>query len=83
MYLTEMEKIIRSLGVHHLVFTGIATNGVVEGTARDAVAREFDVTTLKDCVASYSAKLHEASLLNLGNVGKLITSDEFLAQLGK
>ncbi|MBI2166470.1 MAG: cysteine hydrolase, partial [Chloroflexi bacterium] len=43
MYLTEMEKVLRSLGATTLVFTGIATNGVVEGTARDAAAREWEV----------------------------------------
>lgn len=82
MYLTELEKVIRSLGARDLVFTGIATNGVVEATARDAVAREFHVTTLRDCVTGYSRELHEASLKNLSFIGRLISSDEFLAELG-
>jgi ureidoacrylate peracid hydrolase len=81
MYLTELEKIIRCLGARDLVFTGIATNGVVEATARDAVAREFHVTTLRDCVTGYNLELHEASLKNLGFIGRLATSDEFLAEL--
>jgi ureidoacrylate peracid hydrolase len=82
MYLTELEKVIRCLGVRDLVFTGIATNGVVEATARDAVAREFHVTTLRDCVTGYNRELHEASLKNLSFIGRLISSDEFLAELG-
>ena len=76
MHQTELEKVLRSLGGTTLLFTGIATNGVVEGTARDAAAREFEVITLSDCVMGYNMALHEASLKNLGNVGKLMTSEE-------
>ena len=82
MYQTEMEKVLRSLGGTTLVFTGIATNGVVEGTARDAVAREFEVITLSDCVMGYSMALHEASLKNLANIGKMATSQEITEMLG-
>lgn len=81
MYQTEMEKVLHALGAETLVFTGIATNGVVEGTARDAVMREYQVVTLSDCVAGYSQELHEASLKNLANIGKVITSGEFLRGL--
>lgn len=81
MYQTELEKILTALGVETLVFTGIATNGVVEGTARDAIMRGWQVVTLTDCVASFSRELHEASLKNLANIGTLSSSDDFLADL--
>ena len=79
MYQTELEKILVSLGVSSLVFTGIATNGVVEGTARDAIMRGWHVITLSDCVASFSQELHDASLVNLANIGTVVSSDQFLA----
>jgi nicotinamidase-related amidase len=82
MYQTELEKLLRALQAQTVVFTGIATNGVVEGTARDASMREYDVVTLSDCVAGYNQALHEASLKNLANIGKVVTSDAFLASLG-
>ena len=81
MYQTELEKVLRSLGAKELVFIGIATNGVVEGTARDASMREYEVITLSDCVTGYNQKLHEASLLNLANIGSTVTSEEFLGAL--
>ncbi|MCS6802225.1 MAG: isochorismatase family cysteine hydrolase [Chloroflexota bacterium] len=83
MYQTELEKILTALGIETLVFTGIATNGVVEGTARDAIMRGWHVVTLTDCVASFSQALHEASLKNLANIGTLLTSDDFLAALAQ
>lgn len=81
MYQTELEKILTALGVDTLIFTGIATNGVVEGTARDAIMRGWHVITLADCVTSFSQKLHEASLVNLANIGSLASSDQLLSEL--
>ncbi len=81
MYQTELEKVLSALELKTLIFTGIATNGVVEGTARDCSMRDYHVITLGDCVAGYNQKLHEASLLNLNNVGKVIQSDEAIARL--
>lgn len=81
MYQTELEKILRALGTETCVFTGIATNGVVEGTARDASMREYQVVTLSDCVAGYRQELHEASLKNLANIGTVTTSAAWLAGL--
>lgn len=83
MYLTELEKLLRSLSVTTLVFTGIATYGAVEGTARDAVARELEVITLSDCVTGYNLALHEASLKNLANLGRVMASEEFVRSLQK
>lgn len=81
MYQTELEKLLRALQAETVVFTGIATNGVVEGTARDASMREYEVVTLSDCVAGYNPALHEASLKNLANIGTVMTSEEFLRRL--
>jgi ureidoacrylate peracid hydrolase len=81
MYQTELGKLLRALRAETVVFTGIATNGVVEGTARDVSMREYRVVTLSDCVAGYSRELHEASLKNLANIGTVMTSREFLDSL--
>lgn len=81
MYQTELEKVLQALELKTLIFTGIATNGVVEGTAREANMRGWEVVTVTDCVAAYVQKLHEASLLNLGNIGSLLDSQEAIARL--
>ena len=81
MYQTELEKVLEALELKTLIFTGIATNGVVEGTARDVNMRGWEVVTLSDCVAGYVQKLHEASLLNLGNIGVVMQSDEAISRL--
>ncbi len=80
-YQTDLELIVQALGLDHLIFGGIATNVAVESTARESVIRGLRITTLSDGVSSYSDTLHEASLLNLGNFGKLVTCDELVAML--
>lgn len=79
MYLTDMEKILRALGRRVLVIAGLGTNGVVEGTARDAVARGFDVVVLSDAVVAPDERLHEGALASLEHLGRLMTSSEFAA----
>jgi nicotinamidase-related amidase len=78
MYLTDMEKILRALGRRVLVIAGLGTNGVVEGTARDAVARGFDVVILRDAVVAPDERLHEGALASLEHLGRLMTSEEFV-----
>lgn len=79
MYLTELEKILRALDRNVLVMAGLGTNGVVEGTARDAVARGWDIVALRDGVCAPDATLHQGGLNSLGHLGRLMTSDEFVA----
>jgi ureidoacrylate peracid hydrolase len=80
-YQTDLELIVRSLGLEHLILGGIATNVAVESTGRESVIRGIRITTLSDGTSSYSEQLHEASLMNLANFGKVVTCDELVAML--
>jgi len=77
-YETELDHHLKSLNCEHVIISGFTTNGVVETTAREAVGRNLQVTTLTDCVTSYSDTLHQASLTNLGAFGQIITSKEWM-----
>jgi nicotinamidase-related amidase len=79
MFLTELEKLLRALDRGVLVLCGLGTNGVVEGTARDAVSRGWDVVTLRDGVCAPDQTLHEGGLRSLGHIGRLLTADEFVS----
>jgi nicotinamidase-related amidase len=78
---TELDHMLDSLGINHLILVGIATNIAIESSARDAIHRGMRVTTVSDCVSSYVPALHEATLLNLANLGSVVTSDELIAAL--
>ena len=59
---TNLEMVLRSLGVRSVVCVGTSTNVCVEATAWDAFHHEFYVVFATDACASWDMSLHEASL---------------------
>ena len=57
-YASPLEAILQSSGLTHLILTGVATDGVVEGTARDALDRGYFVTIPEDCCVGTSEEAH-------------------------
>ncbi|MCP2257343.1 Nicotinamidase-related amidase [Streptoalloteichus tenebrarius] len=69
-------------GVDTLFLTGVATNLVVEQTARQATDLGFATHVVRDCVAAASQATHNASLANLELVtAGCLTSAEVLSRL--
>jgi nicotinamidase-related amidase len=84
---TGFERMLRNAGIITVVFTGIATEGGVESSARDAFNRGFYPVVVSDCVSSPSKDGHERSLENMKNLVTIIHSKEleniWLKPLGK
>jgi nicotinamidase-related amidase len=59
---TELDRLFRIRDVNTLVLAGVATQFVVEGTARDAVDRGYRVLVLEDCCASRRRDVHDFSI---------------------
>jgi nicotinamidase-related amidase len=70
-YSSQLEAILSAQGITHLLLTGIATDGVVEGTARDGVDRGYYVMIPEDCCVTFSMEAHRAALS--GVLGMLTT----------
>lgn len=77
-YMTRLEWVLRKLGISHLVFAGIVTNGGVASTVRDAHVRDFECTVLRDGCAAFSAQLHETSIEALAPVARIRTVEDML-----
>src|SRR5919199_4631275 len=73
---TGFERMLRNAGIITVVFTGIATEGGVETSARDAFNRGFYPVVVSDCVSSPSKDGHERSLENMKNLITIINSKE-------
>ena len=48
---SDLEVVLRSFGIKHLILTGISTSGVVLSTLREAADKDFALTVLSDCCA--------------------------------
>jgi nicotinamidase-related amidase len=55
---SDLEVILRSQGISHIVLTGIATSGVVLSTLREAADKDYAITVLSDCCADRDEEVH-------------------------
>ena len=62
---TELELVLRSLGIEDLVIGGVMTNLCCETTARSAFVKDFNVFVLGDGTATANRDLHLSSLKNI------------------
>ncbi len=62
---SDLEVIVRSLGVQHLVMTGIATGGVVLATLIEATDKDYRLTVLSDCCADPEEEVHHMLLAKI------------------
>ena len=65
-YNTQLDSILRSRGIRHLVFTGIATNVYVESTLRDGFFLEYFGIVLEDATHQAGPSFaQQAALFNI------------------
>ena len=55
---SDLEVVLRSFGIQHLVLTGIATSGVVLSTLREAADKDYKITVLEDACADRDEEVH-------------------------
>ncbi len=79
---SDLEVLLRSLGVSHLVLSGIATSGVVLSTLREAADRDYELTVLSDACADADEEVHRVLI---GKVfprqAEVISVDDWLGRL--
>lgn len=81
-YNSDLQSILSAKDVHTLLLMGIATNLVVEATARYASDADYRVIVLEDCCAGISAEAHEFAINYIFSlIGEVSSSEEFLANL--
>ena len=59
---SDLDQILHTSRIGTLLLAGVATNFVVEGTARQACDLGYDTIVVGDCCASVSQEAHDASL---------------------
>ena len=79
---SDLDVVLRSLGVNALVLAGIATSGVVLSTLRTAADMDFEITVLSDCCADGDAAVHETLMTKVfPRQAEVLTTEEWQATL--
>lgn len=77
---TELDLILRRLGVRTLYLAGTTTPNCIRTTCYDGLSLDYNVAVLTDCCSSNDEEIQRANLRDMANVGAmLLTSDDFLA----
>ena len=81
-YVTELDSMLRIMGIRTIALSGVATNNVVESTARYAADALYEVIILSDCCASFNQDVHSFTLNNvLPTFATISNSEEFIKAL--
>ncbi len=78
---TNIEYVLRNLGVEFLVIYGVVTDQCVESAIRDAADRGFLVTQIDDCCAAETPENHAGSIDSMrGHYCRTRSTDEMIAE---
>jgi nicotinamidase-related amidase len=82
-YATNLDLVLRTHGITHLILTGITTDVCVHTTMREANDRGYECLILSDCTgatdpANHTAALHMVTMQG-GVFGCVSTSDDVIA----
>lgn len=75
---SDLEVVLRSLEIKHLVLSGISTSGVVLSTIREAADKDYAITVLSDCCADLDEEVHRVLLTKIfPRQAEVISSEEW------
>jgi nicotinamidase-related amidase len=76
---TELDSLLRNLGIRTIIAAGVSVNVAVTNLAFDAVNAGYQVVIPRDCVASSPPEYAEAVFANtLGVIATLVESNELI-----
>jgi len=78
---TTLDQILRAKGITDLYLCGVATNFVVDSTARYGSELGYNIHVIEDCCASWSREMHEFDVQNiLPQFGEVTDAKTFAAR---
>lgn len=81
---SNLDSVLRTIGVEYLLFSGVSTNTCVDTTARDAVERGFRTILVADCCSAAKPEYHQGALINFQRIfGRVENTQEIIDELGE
>lgn len=75
---TELDLILRRLGVRTVILAGTTTPNRIRTTCYDANALDYNVVVLSDCTSSQTEEIQRANLEDMARMGAhVMTADDF------
>src|SRR5438552_18150882 len=78
---TNIDYVLRNLGVRSLIVAGLMTDQCVDSAVRDACDLGYLVTLVTDACATDSAERHEQSLLGISGYCRHCTTNKVTAEI--
>ena len=80
-YQTDLDLVLRELGVRSVVVTGVVTNICVRSTCHDAFFLGYNVIVPRDCVRATGPREQESTLWDIEtHFGSVTTSDKVIGK---
>ncbi len=79
---SNIDRLLRNMGIKNLIFIGVVTNGCVESSTRSAAELDYGTIVVEDATAAMAPQLHEHSILSMSYKDATIrSSDEVVRAL--
>jgi len=79
---SNIEDVLRNIGIQHLIVVGVVTSGCVEVAVRDAADRGFQILLVEDATATWSDEMQQAAMRAMDEIyAKVVTTSEMLTRL--
>ena len=73
---TSLDLTLKTMGVDEVFLAGVATDMVVESTARDAHDHDFKVNVIADCCIAANDEDQQRSLTNMAKLASIVSSSD-------
>ena len=75
---TELDLILRRLGVKAVILTGTTTPNCIRTSCYDGLSLDYNILIIEDCCSSNTAEIQRVNMEDMARVGAVITdSDTF------
>ena len=79
---TELDLILRRLGVTTVILTGTTTPNCIRTTCYDGISMDYNILIIEDCCSSNTEEIQRVNMEDMARVGAVITSAEEFLQEG-